>query len=154
MRQCHFLLQSFAILSLAIAVPRVCCAASEKPASRENATRPLAHDEEAVPQSIFTVTTNSAYGRNPFFPNSTALNPAPNKALETTHTLTPVLNGLTPQGDTKYAIINGRTFAEGEEGDITSGGVHAKIRCVEIKTNSVVIEINGEQKELRLRSED
>ena len=62
------------------------------------------------------------------------------------------LNGLSGTKDRPLAIINNYTFAKGEEADVHIGSGRMHIRCVEIKEESVVIDVNGERQELRLRS--
>jgi len=62
-----------------------------------------------------------------------------------------ILNGISPSADKPYAMINGRTFGNNEEGDVPTSAGRAHIRCVEIKADSVIIEFRGERQELRLR---
>ena len=62
-----------------------------------------------------------------------------------------VLNGITSPPK-RTAMINGRTFEAGEEGEVRlpSGG-KAMIKCEEIRSDSAVILFNGVRRELRLR---
>jgi hypothetical protein len=54
-------------------------------------------------------------------------------------------------GEHKVATINGYPFSEGEEAEISvPGGRRTKVRCIEIKGETVVIEVGGERRELRL----
>ena len=64
-----------------------------------------------------------------------------------------ILNGISR----KLAMINGRTFSEGEEGDVNTENGRKHVRCIRIKEDSAMIEIleNGtavDRQELRLRS--
>jgi hypothetical protein len=62
------------------------------------------------------------------------------------------LDGISGAADHKLAMINFRTMAEGETNDILTVSGRIKIRCIEIKTQSVVIEvIGGDRGELKLR---
>ena len=61
-----------------------------------------------------------------------------------------LLNGIS-RG---LAMINGRTFAPGEEGDVPTGsGGKRHISCLTIKDESAIIELlpEGERQELKLR---
>jgi len=106
--------------------------------------------EPDVPLSQFVLPANPKAGRDPFFPGSMhpyASKPSTNKPVAAEVTLT--LNGITPG---KFVMINGRTFSEGEEGDIkTTGGGSAHVRCLKIKEDSAIIQVDGVQRELRLR---
>lgn len=67
-----------------------------------------------------------------------------------------VLNGITSSPNQPTALINGRTFAVGEEGRVRVGGTNATIRCLGIAAESVRLEVlaNGEEQVLRLRDAD
>jgi hypothetical protein len=62
------------------------------------------------------------------------------------------LRGITGVGDQRFALINNLTFAKGEEGDVKVKNGKIKIRVLEVKERSVVIQIDGrtDQKELIL----
>jgi len=111
--------------------------------------------EPEVPQSVFNVPGNPKDGKDPFFPTSPRPY-VPGTVRTTNTTVKPitvdfVLTGISPFGEKPYAMINGRTFGNNEEGDIptTAGKVH--IKCVEIKADSVIIEFRGARQELMLR---
>jgi hypothetical protein len=53
------------------------------------------------------------------------------------------LGGVT-NGKTPLAIINGKTFAEGESATIVLKSELLKVKCVQIKPNAVLISIEGE----------
>jgi hypothetical protein len=63
-----------------------------------------------------------------------------------------VLNGITsPPRPT--AMINGRTFEPGEEGEIRMpSGARMLIKCEDIRSESAIISVGGRRRELRLRS--
>jgi len=106
----------------------------------------------AIPPSVFTIPATPRDGRNPFFPQSVVAAPVitfkPNSPLDFSSF---VLNGITSPPK-RTAMINGRTFEAGEEGEVklASGG-KVMIKCQEIKTDSAVILVNGQPRELRLR---
>jgi hypothetical protein len=104
------------------------------------------------PKSVFV---DDPSGKDPFFPNRQRgvvprqpTDPAPKepdwKALQ--------LRGITGVGDQRFALINNLTFAKGEEGDVKVKNGKIKIRVLEVKERSVVIQIDGrtDQKELIL----
>ena len=108
---------------------------------------------------MFIIPTTPQEGKDPFFPRSmrlfaspvvkTNLQPAAAAAIAAElH-----LNGISGTTDRRLAIINNRTFEANEEGVVTSkSGPPARIRCLEIKTDSVVVQvIGGERRVLSLR---
>jgi hypothetical protein len=149
---CWFLL----LLSLAIA--DLGAAPAPKPATPAK-TAPGAAKAEPVeieiPQSVFVMPANLKEGRDPFFPNSDrvvrnfVVKAAPTNKEPPIPTL--VLTGIAPSSDKPLAMINGKTFGKGEEGDITSAGGKIHIRVIEIKAESVIVEARGERRELVLR---
>jgi hypothetical protein len=48
----------------------------------------------------------------------------------------------------RLVIINNHTFAAGDEGDVVTSVGRLHLTCIQIKTNSVVIEIGGVRNEL------
>ena len=123
--------------------------ASAAPGEKPAATPESLFNTNAFPLSTFVIPTNAASGRDPFFPNHVA-GTAP-VAAHPAAAIVLVLNGLSGSADRKLAMINGRTFAENEEGDVNAGNGRVRIRLVEIKKDSAIIEVAGERRELRLR---
>jgi hypothetical protein len=110
--------------------------------------------EVAIPQSIFTIPSQPSEGRNPFFPQSIQQPVLPKITKETPvdPTLFFVLNGITSPPK-RTAMINGRTFEPGEEGEVRiSSGGKVMLKCLEIKSDSAIIEVEGQRHTLRLRS--
>lgn len=128
-------------------------------ASEEKSTRDAGVTEtNVIPQSIFVVPSNIAEGRDPFYPNSDpskrgrkVVAPTPQPAAPPDAPL--VLNGLSGSIENKLAMINGRTFAQGETGELTLGARRISVRCIEIREKSVIIETGGKQLELFLRAD-
>ena len=104
-------------------------------------------------RSLFIQPDNSREGRDPFYPESTrpfdAKHAASQSAVEI-NTLT--LKGVLGTPGHYVAIINNHAFAVGDEGAVRTQGGTAHVRCVEIRTNTVVVEINGQRHELNLSS--
>ncbi|SRR5260221_10449475 len=148
---------SLAIL-LAALQPSIAVSAAPSPTPGKNPPQgkstPAAVDPE-IPQSIFKVPPGPKDGKDPFYPPSTrvyssgAVKPATTPTVPIAMDF--VLNGISPSADKPFAMINGRTFGKNEEGDVVTTAGRAHIKCVEIKTDSVVIEFRGVWQELKLR---
>jgi hypothetical protein len=100
-------------------------------------------------RSVFVLPSNSKEGRDPFFPDSdrpyeiaAAANPQAGKVSSL------ILKGFSGPLDHRLVIINNHTFATGDEGNVITSSGRIHLRCVEIKTDSVVIEIGSQRHEL------
>jgi len=117
---------------------------------------PAAKTEVVEPEtSNFVIPRNKKEGRDPFFPNSTIGISAPVTTTTAAAPLAPpkmTLMGISGPREKHLAIINGHTFGKGEEQDVPSANGKVHVRCLEIKEDSVIIDVNGERQELRLRS--
>jgi hypothetical protein len=105
-----------------------------------------------IPPSVFAPPSTPQEGRNPFFPMSVAVaqvvKVVPAGAFDMSLL---VLNGITSP-PRRTAMINGRTFEPGEEGEVKlPNGTKAMIKCEQIGADSTVILINGVRRELKLR---
>jgi hypothetical protein len=60
------------------------------------------------------------------------------------------LQGISGGAEKRLAIINNRTFDIGEEAELRIDAKPLKVRCLEIRDRSVLIEINGHRQELAL----
>lgn len=115
----------------------------------------------AVPKSVFTTPENKKEGCDPFFPNSTRLWGISMAAQQTTvvkeNKPTGLdclsLKGLSGVPSNPLAMINGRTMARGEDAEVSTDCGRLLVHCVDITTNSAVIEVSGERRELHLRSD-
>jgi hypothetical protein len=104
----------------------------------------------AVTRSVFIIPTNPQEGRDPFFPNSNRpYESAPAGKKNSADMSSLVLKGISGPLDHRLAIINNHTFAVGDEQDLVTAQGRIHIHCVEIKTDSVVIESGGENHELK-----
>jgi hypothetical protein len=141
-------------LALALLVPflnQAAAVASPKDSSPKTPARPQPQcvPEVAIPQSVFV----TGEGRNPFFPQSTTRVIVPKVNKENPiESFTFVLNGITSPPK-RTAMINGRTFEPGEEGEVKlpTGG-RMLIKVEEIKAESAIILVAGQRRELKLRS--
>lgn len=109
--------------------------------------------EVPLPQSVFNIPSQPSEGRNPFFPQSTVqVVIAKISKANPVESFSFVLNGITSP-PRRSAMINGRTFEPGEEGEVRlPSGAKVLIKCEEIKDDSAVIIAGGQRRELRLRS--
>jgi len=103
-----------------------------------------------IPKSIYVPPSTRSEGRDPFFPNRFATAPTPTPVQTTGVVL--VLNGISGTPQNPFAIINNRTFAKGEEQEVPSSAGRVLVRCVDIKENTVIVDVDGQRQELRLRS--
>ena len=125
------------------------------PPEKQAVTPARSSDTNGVPQSVFTIPSNTNQGRDPFFPDATYWLHSSTVVTTTTRPqvdVALVLNGLSGSVDHKLAIINGKTLEEGETADVPTSSGRVRVRCVEIDTDttSVIVEVGGERKVLRL----
>jgi hypothetical protein len=111
-----------------------------------------------IPQSAFT--DDPRLGKDPFFPNSTRRQAttstyvAPTNAAPTSSLFGFLaLKGISGTKAQPLALINGTTVAAGETAEIRSGLQIIKIRCLEIRERSALIELAGSKdiREIKLR---
>lgn len=143
----HFLAGSFIATTLAVGM----IVAHSAPQEKQAPSKAQLVESNAIPQSSFIIPTSSEKGRDPFFPNSHYMSGAQVIKMSTSAPVTLVLNGLSGTQDHRLAIINGRTFAEGEESDVHTTSGRVRVHCIQIKGEMVVVEVAGERRELRLR---
>jgi hypothetical protein len=127
-------------------------------AAQAEPAKSTAPTTNAVPQSVFTIPANKTEGIDPFFPKSerlwarTDVTPVASKPKATgMDCLT--LKGLSGTPSSPLAMVNGRTMARGEDAEIVTDCGRLLVHCVDITTNSAIIEVSGERRELRLRSD-
>jgi hypothetical protein len=127
-------------------------AAQDKPAAPTTNSIPV-FEAQPLPQSVFAIPANPKQGRNPFFPESALVIPQPARTNDTrVDTSIFVLNGITPSGPRRTAMINGHTFEAGESNEVrTTSGNKVMVKCDEIRTDSVIITVDGQRRELKLR---
>lgn len=124
--------------------------APQKTATPTVETNAVPGSLEAIPQSEF----DERAGKDPFFPNRilvpVAKTPGP-KVVDASGQLQ--LKGFSGPVNRRLAIINNQTLEVGEEREVTTSGGKIKIRCVEIRADSVLVELpnQGGRKELQLR---
>lgn len=125
------------------------------------APSPAAPAVVTVTKSVFV--DDPKLTRDPFFPKSERRQKV-SAQVATTNTTnavpqpTTLLSQLTLKGfsnatNRRLALINGTTFEAGELADVRIGSQTVKVRCREIRQESVLVSIDGmnETKELQLR---
>lgn len=127
------------------------------PATKTEATFtvPPPFIEPPVPQSQFIIPKKSSDGKDPFFPKSTRVisgdtpiaKPGPTPVVAEL-----LLRGISGSDEQPLAIINTTTFGLGDTLDVTTKAGKMSIRCLEINktTGTVLVQIGGERRELRL----
>lgn len=149
-----------ASLGLALVLPALAASpATNMPARKAEA--PVVTNavpvQPPIPQSVFVVPHSAAEGRDPFFPESTrnytSGAPATKVAAAPAARLGELrLKGIFGQVGSRLAIINDKTLAAGEEGDVLCQGARVRIRCLEIHEDFVVVQAGNDRRELHLRS--
>jgi hypothetical protein len=110
--------------------------------------------EATIPKSVFIVPTKPEQGRDPFFPNSersVAMKKTP-AAEQGSATAALVFNGISGAQDRRFAMINGHTFAEGEEAPVNTPSGRVEVRLIELKGEIAVVEVGGHRRELRFQN--
>jgi len=112
--------------------------------------------EPAIPQSAFLQPKKPADGRDPFYPKSDRVYgvvSAPKTVPTNAPTAELALKGISGTPEQPLAIINNRNFSAGEENDVVTPAGRIRIRCIEINrsTGSVIIQVGGQTRELRLK---
>jgi len=118
---------------------------------------PVPAPEPIQIQAVFINPTSKKEGVDPFYPKSERpyLSARPVKPTIQTPNVTAELrlNGVSGSPDHRLAIINNKTFEVGEEADVFSNSDRVRIRCLEIKPESVIVQFvtGGIRRELHLR---
>jgi hypothetical protein len=102
--------------------------------------------------SVFTQPANVREGRDPFYPESPRLFEATAAASHAAAAVVEAtilkVSGFSIANGKRMVIINNHTFAGGDEGDVLTASGRTHIRCLEIRSDAVVVEINGRRREL------
>lgn len=140
--------------------------ARPRAATNEPPARPAASPVEAeatpvvIPRSVFEIPKTPQEGRDPFFPESTRPfgTPAVARTNAPAGTVEFRLRGLA-LGDKALATLSTvgpspRTveLAAGEEKEVVLPTGRVKVRCLEIRADSVIVEVGGTRRELHLRA--
>lgn len=117
--------------------------------------QPVPPATEAAGPSKSVFVNDVAYGKDPFFPRSTRRE-AKAPPVEVVRPVEVAVDGLKLSGTSgthpnRLAIINNRTFAVGEEHTIKLGEQRLNVKCVEIRDDSVVVNVGGLTRELHFR---
>jgi hypothetical protein len=105
-----------------------------------------------TPKSEFHLPPSADQGRDPFFPGSLRLWAGPLKdSRPAAAPMNLVLNGLSGSATHRFAMINGRTLAEGEESELSTSGSRIRVRCLKIEADSVTVLADGERRVLKFQ---
>ena len=108
--------------------------------------------QSPIPRSVFVIPGSPQDGRDPFFPESTRIYKTNVKPTGKSVAGDVVVKGFSGTSKGPLVILNDHTFGPGDEGDVTaaSGRVHIRCLSINLKDETVLIEANGERRELRL----
>ncbi len=108
-----------------------------------------AEDKPVQPvRSVFDIPASPRDGHDPFFPDSTrgyVITAATNAVAEISNL---VIKGFSGSPGNRMVIINNHTFAAGDNSEVLTPGGRIHIHCLVINSNSVVIEANGQRRQL------
>ena len=109
--------------------------------------------EKPAPKSNFGIPAKPQDGHDPFFPASDRLYSIKStpKQGPSSNSSALVFNGIAGTQDHRLAMINSKTFAEGEEAMVNTSAGRVRVRCLEIKGDVVVVEVAGERRELHFQ---
>jgi hypothetical protein len=152
------------VLLAALLVPSLRAANSgltESKATQESKVEPAKGAVAAsviIPKSVFET---SSVHKDPFNPRSTRRRAKVEQADK--HETPPpveklsdylVLQGLSGSTSQRLAIINGRTMAEGEDSEVSTERGKVKVRCLEIRSNAVIVAVGAEATVAELKRKD
>lgn len=104
-------------------------------------------------RSIFLAPASNKEGRDPFFPESTRLIDAAASTNRVPQITSLKVPGISGPPEHRLAIINNHTFAVGDEGDVLTATGRIHLKCVDIQTDAVVVEVNGQLHRIKLEQE-
>ena len=143
------LAKSLRLLSLLLlcALPRMAHAAPLKP---KGATNSVASAEDF--HSTFITPKTPKDGRDPFYPNATSFYTVAKPTAADAQTTAAGALKLRGLSMSNYANINGITVGVGETQEIKTSSGPVSVHLIEIKAqdNSVIIEVNGQRRELSM----
>ncbi len=125
------------------------------PAAASPAVANTAPVQPEIPKSVFRIPATPLEGKDPFFPRSMRLfapSGVQTNLQPTAHYVELRLNGVSGPLARRLAIINNQTFEVNEEGEVPTNSGRARIRCLEIKDDSVLVQVGGKLRTLQLRS--
>ncbi|MEP6663003.1 MAG: hypothetical protein ABJC04_04995 [Verrucomicrobiota bacterium] len=144
------MIRSIQILGLAVLFLSGADSFSVRAATSETNAVP---EQAAAPKSVFV--DDPKQGKDPFYPKSVRRadrNPSVNEQVPVAVQL--ALKGISGAVGRRFALINNQTLAVGETASVRVINGQVRVRCLEIRENSVIVSVEGdsERKELRLRS--
>jgi len=108
-----------------------------------------------IAKSTFVMPRNKTEGRDPFNPNSPYAYEQSGAKTGGKPVVVPpvdlVLKAIGGTTNNPICTINGRTFGKGEDGEMNTAAGRIQIHIVDILEDSVILTVNGEQRELRFR---
>lgn len=140
-------MKTFATIFFALTFAAIAADKPNAPAAKPAPAKPA---PVVTARSVFTQPASGRDGRDPFFPEST-------RVFETTQAATVhvvEINNLTVKGFSivrgrPMVIINNHSFMVGDEGDVLVTGGRAHLRCLEILSSKVIVEVNGAHHEIK-----
>ncbi len=145
-------MKTFAILFFALGLGAALAApATNSAPPNSTAAKGVAAKGAAAPppRAAFVQPASNRDGRDPFYPESVR----PFEAVAASAPRAVEMTALTVKGFSivrgrPMVIINNHSFMAGDEGDVIGVGGRAHLRCVAIRSDTVVVEVNGVRHEI------
>lgn len=103
-------------------------------------------DTNVPVQSVFTLPSSPGEGRDPFYPDSMRpYEDAISKVKRPADLTSLEIKGFSNIGSQRYVIINNHTFGVGDEGDVITPQGRIHIKCLNVGTDTVMVESGGAQ---------
>jgi hypothetical protein len=113
-----------------------------------------AEQNPPLPQSVFVIPQPGMKLKDPFFPDSTRLANAKQPVVEVAPEATAddlALKAISGTAERPLAMINGHTFAVGEEREVRTAHGRIRVRLISVDGLKVTIAVGNQTRELRLR---
>ena len=102
----------------------------------------------APAHSVFVMPASPREGRDPFFPESTRPFEATVSASHAVEMTALTVKGFTIMNGHPMVIINNHSFMVGDEGDVLATGGRVHLKCLEIRSDVAIVEVNGLRHEI------
>lgn len=144
---------SFTFVLAIVATLMARAAAAEKSAAPAEAPKKIIPTDLPVPKSNFTVPAKPQDGHDPFFPTSDRLFAVKtSRPVSSSNSSAIVWNGISGSQGRRFAMINGHTFAEGEEAMVSTATGRVRVLLVSLNGETAIVEVAGERRELTFQA--
>lgn len=102
-----------------------------------------------INRSVFVMPNSPAEGRDPFYPDSNRPYEAAMAGSKVKDEISLLqFKGVSGPEDNRLAIINNHTFAVGDDEYVMTTQGRVRVHCLDIRPDSVIVEVSGQRHEL------